>query len=348
MEIKQLENSEIEIIDEIPWEKVVLFRARALKHISEDVELPGFRKGHIPEDILVKKIGEAAVVEEMARHAISDYYLATARERKIDAIGKPNITVTKLAPGNPLGFSIKTAVLPIVNLPDVKELAKKVYSVPEPSFEPTDEELQKAIDAIRKHNATSNTPAGGETPPEKAENHPLPELTDETVKGWGPFATVDAFREAVKNSIADDKRHVEKEKRRGEIVDAILSVMHLIVPKILVDAEMDRMLAQFKDRISGMGMNPRKYFEHIKKTEDEVRQGWVADAEKRVKSEMVLRRIAEQESITGDDAEIDALARQIKERYADASDDRARGFAAHAIETEKVFQFLEAHGVAKV
>lgn len=341
MEIKQLENSEVEIIDEIPAEGFGAWRPRALKRIGEDVEIPGFRKGHIPEDVLVKRGGEAAILEEMARFAVSDYYLKIVADKKIDAIGKPEITITKLAAGNPLGFTIRTAVLPIVNLPDVTTLVKSVFSEPLPSVLPTDEELQKAIDTIRKRVALSQM----EAPPEKEEDIPLPELTDDAVKGWGPFQTVVEFTEAVKKNMSEDKRHAEKDKRRADAMDKILAAMHLIVPKILIESEQERMLAQFKDHIaSASGLDPKRYFEHIKKSEDDIKGGWRMDAEKRVKVELTLRAIAKEFGVKAPDQEIDDVARRIKAQFPDANDTRAHSYARDVVETEKVFEFLEQQG----
>ena len=60
--------------------------------------------------------------------ALNEHYPKIIEEEKIDAISRPEISITKLARKNPLGFKIKTAVLPEIKLPDYKNIAKDILS----------------------------------------------------------------------------------------------------------------------------------------------------------------------------------------------------------------------------
>ena len=128
IEIKLLPNSEVEIIGEISAEIFMSGWSNAIKEFSEKVEMDGFRKGKIPEDILIKNIGRGAVLEKMAVIALEKEYPKIISEHKIRAIGRPEITLTKLAENNPLGLKIKTSVLPEITLPDYKGIAKKIMA----------------------------------------------------------------------------------------------------------------------------------------------------------------------------------------------------------------------------
>ncbi|MFZ2048701.1 MAG: trigger factor family protein, partial [Minisyncoccia bacterium] len=66
---KTLPESEVEITGSISLEFINECRKEALKELGEKVNIDGFRKGHIPEDILVKRVGELAVLEESAEIA---------------------------------------------------------------------------------------------------------------------------------------------------------------------------------------------------------------------------------------------------------------------------------------
>src|SRR3990167_9419396 len=105
LNIKELENSELEISGEIPTEEFEKYRVETIKKIGKDLEIPGFRRGHIPEDVLVKNIREDKILEKAAQTALSEHYPRFLKENKIDAIGSPEITITKIAKGNPLGRS---------------------------------------------------------------------------------------------------------------------------------------------------------------------------------------------------------------------------------------------------
>ena len=126
LEIKSLPNSEVEIIGEISTEIFMSGKNQAVKEFSEKVEMDGFRKGKIPEDLMIKNLGMEVVLEKMAILALEKEYPKIIKEHKIRAIGRPEIELTKLAENNPLGFKIKTSILPEITLPDYKKIARLI------------------------------------------------------------------------------------------------------------------------------------------------------------------------------------------------------------------------------
>ncbi len=152
IEIKLLPNSEVEIIGEISAEIFMSGRNEALKEFSESVELKGFRKGKIPENILINRVGNDALLEKMAVIALEKEYPKIINEHKIRAIGRPEITLTKLAENNPLGFKIKTSVLPEITLPDYKSIAKKIMAKKEevPEENKAKEKERKRMEILEK------------------------------------------------------------------------------------------------------------------------------------------------------------------------------------------------------
>jgi len=109
--VKKLPKSEVEIEGELEVSVFESYFAKALKKIGETLKLDGFRKGKIPESVLLSKVPEIHVLEEMAEMALGEHYPKIIENEKIDAISRPEISITKLARNNPLGFKIKTAVL---------------------------------------------------------------------------------------------------------------------------------------------------------------------------------------------------------------------------------------------
>ena len=124
IEIKLLPNSEVEIIGEIPARVFESFRKDAIKEISNETEIEGFRKGKAPEDVLIKEVGEEKILYRMALLVLKEEYPKIIKEHKIKAIGRPEITVTKIAPNNPLAFRARLYVLPEIVLPDYREIFK--------------------------------------------------------------------------------------------------------------------------------------------------------------------------------------------------------------------------------
>lgn len=332
VEIKKLGDTEVEISAEIPAETFDSYRALVVKHLAEEVSIDGFRKGHIPEAVLTQKVGEGAILHETAEAALRDAYPEILREHAVRAIGAPEITLTKLARGNPLGFRVKTAVMPEVVLPDYKKIARDALAAADEIISVTDEEVEKAITELRKNLA--KTEAGDK-------KQETPELTDEFVKKLGNFATVADFRAKMKENLREEKELQQKEKKRVALIDGLLAHTALPVPAFLIDAEKERMLAQFKGQLAQMGAKPEEYFAKIKKTEDEVKKEWDATARKKVRVQLILDEISRKEGILPDEKIVEEETKRLVERYRDADPVRARAYIEGVLSNEAVFAFLE-------
>src|SRR3989344_8711653 len=97
VKIKQLPKSEIKIEAEIASSLFDASRDRALKKLGETVEIAGFRKGHVPEKVVLEKVGEARILEEAANILLNEYYPKIILEEKLDTIGRPEVAITKMA-----------------------------------------------------------------------------------------------------------------------------------------------------------------------------------------------------------------------------------------------------------
>ena len=154
--IKKLPKSEVEIEGELEADTFEAYFDKALEKIGKNLEIDGFRKGKIPKNILLSKIPETQILGEMAEMALSEHYPKILKDEKIDAISRPEISITKLARKNPLGFKIKTATMPKMEIPDYKKIAKKIVSEltdEEKKIEVTEKEIEDTILDIRKSRA---------------------------------------------------------------------------------------------------------------------------------------------------------------------------------------------------
>ncbi len=329
--IKELPESEIAIVCEIPTETFEKERAVALKKVGEEVSLPGFRKGHIPEAMLVQKFGDALILEEMANLAIEKAYSEILTRHKIHAIGMPTVSVTKLAKGNPFEFTLTFPVMPEIKLPDYKKIAKEVMSAVEEKAEATDEEVAQAVTQLCKQFATKDA-EGKEV---------VPEITDELAKKFGPFENVDAFKAKIRESVAHEKTNRVQEKKRMQTMEKIADGITAKLPKVLIDGEIKRMIGQFRHDVENMGMKFEDYLATTKKSEEEMRKEWLPDAEKRAKVQIALSRIAEAEKLEVLKEDLERETKFFLEQYKDADPARVHLHLEMMLGNEKVFQFLE-------
>lgn len=345
--ITKLEKSRVEITGSIPVEYFESFRKKALQNINEEVTIDGFRKGKVPESTLISKVGEMTILEEMAELALSQEYPKIVTEEKIEALGRPEIHITKIAVGNPLEFKIITAIVPEIKLGDYKKIAKEEIEKTKnkkDTIEVTEKEIDEAILNIRR----SRTDHSGHNHEKmSAEEHAklvdasLPEFNDGFVKSLGNFKDVPDFKEKVKIMLAEEKKEKEKDKKRIAISDKLIETSSVDLPEILVESELRRIESQFSDDIARMGVKLEDYLKHAKKSLEDLKKEWRPHAEKKAKLQLILNKIAEVEKLKVSPEEIEAEVKHIVEHYKDADKEKASVYAETVLMNEKVFRFLE-------
>lgn len=157
IDIKKLPKSEVEVRFSVSWEEWSLQIDTAVKKLAQSIKVEGFRPGKAPRNIVEQKVGRETVLQEAADQEINKQWAGAVKKEKIEAIGHPKASITKLAEGNPLEFGIVTAVLPVVVLKE--DWKKKVHTknveekkkVPEAVKEgDVDAEIQKIVNSRAK------------------------------------------------------------------------------------------------------------------------------------------------------------------------------------------------------
>ncbi|MDP3042935.1 MAG: trigger factor [bacterium] len=143
---KDLGKSEIELTVELPFDEFKPYIKQGAEKVSREIKIEGFRPGKAPYEILKRKIGEMAILEEAARIAINKT-LETAIKDNITGqpVGQPQINITKLAPDNPMEYKAVLAILPEIKLGDYKNAKVKLEKT-----EVADEEVEKMINDLRE------------------------------------------------------------------------------------------------------------------------------------------------------------------------------------------------------
>ncbi len=338
--------SSLMLTGEIPWSVVERYRGAAIEKIGRSIELPGFRKGHIPAEVLVKQVGDMTVLQEVAEIVLARAYPDIVIDKKLDVIGRPEVAVTKLTSGEPIGFRITTAVMPEITLPDYADIAAEVRKKnAKEEVTVTDKELEEFLVTMRKAMADDNDPH--ET--EEAHDHttkedevtPLPELTDAMAQAMGPFETVDALKSASRKHLEQEKETAQKEKNRIAIADAILAKTKADLPHLFIDSELDTMVREFQASIERMGMTFADYLTRQKTSEEKIRKEWEPDAKKRALLQLVLSTIAEREHMTGEPQRVEREVQNILEHMPQANKDSVRAYVENRLANEAVFSWLE-------
>jgi len=334
VEINKLPDSEIEITGEISAGDFENCREAVMKEFGESLKLDGFRPGKIPEKILIEKAGETAILERMAEMALQKVYPKILEENKINAIGRPSITITKIAKDNPLGFKARTAVMPEIELADYKAVAGEIMKEKE-EISVDEKEVGQTLEYLRKSRAKKN----------EKDEEVLPELNDDFAKALGKFETMEDLKKVLYSNIEEEKKIKNREQKRIKTLEKIIEQSKIEVPKIIIESEKEKLLEETKANISQTGLPWENYLIQNKKTEEELRNSHEETAVKRAKFGLVLNEIAEKEKTEVSEEEVQKEAEKLIEYYKNFSQNidlaRAKAYTYGILRNEKIFRLLE-------
>lgn len=126
VEIKKLDNCEVEIKCEMGWPELDVYYQKVFANVVAGAKVPGFRPGKAPENLLKDRINEQGLLSEAAEMALQDKFSETISKENLEVISKPQAEILKLAQGNEFCFKIKFFVLPEIKLPDCQAIAKTI------------------------------------------------------------------------------------------------------------------------------------------------------------------------------------------------------------------------------
>lgn len=309
-----------------------------IEGFRSEAEIPGFRKGAAPEKMIREKLGMEAILAEAAESALAHLYPHILEDEKIDAIGRPQVELTKLAEGNPLGFTLTVATMPKIKSFDYKKIASAKNGEKTVTEEISDKDVEDVVKQVKEAHLKKEA-RQGEPYDEKAVASL--ELTDDLVKIFGDFTSVADFKAKIKENLGKEKEHRTKEKRRITLFDSLIEAAEVNVPQILIEAEQERMLSQFRNDVERMGVTWADYVKHVKKTEDEMRKDWEKDAAKRAALEMILDHIAKEEKVTPEEKRVEVEVGHLLSHYKDLDHEQAKRYVEGIMVREAVIEFLE-------
>ncbi len=175
----------------------------------------------------------------------------------------------------------------------------------------------------------------------------LAEINDEFAKTLGAFDNLVALKENLKEGITVEKKETEKQRARGEMLEKISAEVSFDIPEKMVEFEKERLLEDLKVQVnSRFNISFEKYLQSVNKTEQELKNTYKLEAEKRIKNFLVLREIGRKENIEVTPEELAADLPKLMQNY---TQDQLKQidigqlteYSKGAIFNEKVFQVLE-------
>ena len=147
IEKKEISPVEIELTVQVPAEEMAQRVEETLRRVARKAEVPGFRKGHVPKNILLKRFGEAITAETVEK-ALQEYYRASLEEVQIDPLTPGKMGDVSFKSGEPLVFKAKIEKAPDFDLPDFSDIS---VELDQPQV--SEEDMLETIDQLRQQQA---------------------------------------------------------------------------------------------------------------------------------------------------------------------------------------------------
>jgi trigger factor len=175
----------------------------------------------------------------------------------------------------------------------------------------------------------------------------IPDLNDEFAKSLGNFTSLESLEKNISEGILEEKELKEKQRMQMELIEKIANESKMEIPPVLIDEELERMIAEFKFSISSFGLDFETYLKEIKKTIDELKKEWRKQAENRVRITASLKAIAAKENIEVSDEEIEEKIIEELKNYPDIEQAKKdidlkllREYTREVLRNEKVLGLL--------
>ena len=256
-------------------DKLSEIKAKILEQVSKEANLPGFRKGKAPQDMIEKKHA-AFIREELLKEAVPHFYREALDEVKEEAVSYPQFKDVDIK-DDALSFNAEFEVKPVIKIED------KVYSkikLKLDSLEVKDEDVEKFIDSLKTQLAAAIEKEAG---------------TIETafVAKWSGYKNEAEFKASIKaeihlNKVVERRREIEK-----QVMDTFMEKVKFDAPETVVEEQKQRLIYQQRENLAKRGI-PK---EDLQKHYDELEQNAVKMAEEQVKLFYLLEAIAKKEDL---------------------------------------------------
>jgi trigger factor len=146
--VENLTPTRVKLNVEVSFEELKPSIAEAYKTIATQVQVPGFRKGKVPNKLIDQRVGRGYVLETAINEGLNGWYQSAVSEAGINPLSRPEVEITEVpdptATDGELKFHVEIDVRPEIELPDYEGIAVEVEAL-----EASDADTDKALDELR-------------------------------------------------------------------------------------------------------------------------------------------------------------------------------------------------------
>ena len=143
--VEKLSDTRVKVSVEIPIDELKPEIDQAYAALAQQVQIPGFRRGKAPRQLIEARFGRGAVMEQVVNDTLSNRYGQLLDEHELKVVSQPEIDLTKVDPNSGVDFNFEVDVRPEFEVPSFDDVAVEV-----PALEVSDEDVEEALNSLRQ------------------------------------------------------------------------------------------------------------------------------------------------------------------------------------------------------
>ena len=173
----------------------------------------------------------------------------------------------------------------------------------------------------------------------------LPEVDDEFAKDVSEFDTIKELKASIKEKLEEENKNKAKYETEEEAIKTVCENTEIDIPSGMVETETDNMIRDIEQRLQYQGLNFAGYLQMMGKTEADMRKEMEEQAQRQVKTKLVLEAIVAAEKIEASDEEVKAKLEEMATTYGRdvkelEKNESLKLYISESVKTEKAISFI--------
>lgn len=143
----------------------------------------------------------------------------------------------------------------------------------------------------------------------------LPELNDEFASEVSDFDTLDEYKADIRKKLQEKKEQDAKVENENNVIEKVVENAQMELPQPMVDTQAREMVENYARRLQSQGLNINDYMKYTGMTPEKLMEQMRPEAEKRIKTRLVLEKVVEVENVEVSDEKLDEQINEIAASY---------------------------------
>ncbi len=143
----------------------------------------------------------------------------------------------------------------------------------------------------------------------------LPELNDEFASEVSDFDTLDEYKADIRKKLQEKKEQDAKVENENKVIEKVVENAQMELPQQMIDTQAREMVENYARRLQSQGLNINDYMKYTGMTPDKLMEQMRPEAEKRIRTRLVLEKVAEVENVEVSDEKLDEQINEIAASY---------------------------------